>query len=132
MIRDASVWVTEWIELKKAEHQKKNEPRWKRRIEGNIKRLRQAVNFQERKAKEELGLKKKRKLSQSNKRCRVKRKVLKTVIEEMKQRMLAKSAKLRKCEERIYQFRHFEFNGGRVRPSVVPNDEESKIFWGDI
>ena len=41
MIRAARVWVAERIELKKAEHKQKNEPRWKRRIEGNIKRLRQ-------------------------------------------------------------------------------------------
>ena len=25
-----------------------------------------------------------------------------------------------------------EFNGDGVRPSEVPNAEESKIFWGDI
>ena len=32
---------------------------------------------------------------------RVKRKGLKTVIEELKQRMLAKSAKVKRCEQRI-------------------------------
>ena len=40
LIRDASVWVAEQIELKKAEDRKKNESRWKRRIEGDIKKLR--------------------------------------------------------------------------------------------
>ena len=53
--------------------------------EGNIKRLRQEVN---RKYKGELALKKKtkkkRKLSELNERYRVKRKGLKTVIEELK------------------------------------------------
>ena len=38
---------------------KKNEARWKRRIEGDIKRLRQKVNFLGRKVKGELRLKKK-------------------------------------------------------------------------
>ena len=36
---------------------------------------------------------------------RVKRKGLKTVIEELKQRMLAKNAKVKRYEQRIEQFR---------------------------
>ena len=95
LIRAASVWVAERIGLKKAEHRKKNEPRWKRRIEGDIKSLRQEVNFLEREVNGELGLKKKRKLRELNERYRVKRKGLATVIEELKQRMLAKSAKMK-------------------------------------
>ena len=66
------------------------------------------------------------------------------MIEELKQRMLAKSAKGRWYHERIEQFRHnrifdfdqknvyTEFNEDGVRPSEVPNAEESKRFWGDI
>ena len=144
LIRAASVWVAEWIGLKKAEHRKRNEPRWKHRIEGDIKRLRQEVNFLEKEVKGELGLKKKRKLTESNERYRVKRKGLKTVIEKLKQRMLAKSAKVRRYQQRIEQFRqnrifdfdqkkmYAEFNGDGVRPSDVPNAEESKRFWGVI
>ena len=144
LIRAASVWVAEQLGLKKTEHRKKNEPRWKRRIEGDIKRPKQEVNFLERKSKGELGLKKKRKLSELNERYRVKSKGLKTVIEELKQRMFAKSAKIRRYEQRIEQFRqnrifHFdqkkiyaEFNGGEVRSNDVPNAEESKRFLGDI
>lgn len=127
--------------MKKAEHRKKNEPRWKRRIEADIKRLRQEVNSLERESKGELGLKKKRKLGKLNKRYGVKRKGLKTVIEELKQKMLAKSAKIRRYEQRIEQFRqnkifdfdkkkiYAEFNGGGVRSNDVPNAEESKRFW---
>ena len=48
----------------------------------------------ERQVKRMLGLKKKRKLSELNERCRVKRKRLKTVFEELKQRILVKSAKI--------------------------------------
>ena len=40
---------------KKGEHRKKIEPRWKRRIEEDIYKLRQEVSFLERKSKEELG-----------------------------------------------------------------------------
>ena len=58
LIRTASVWVAEQIRLNKADHRKKNEPRWKSRIEGDIKRLSQEVNFLERNYKAELELKK--------------------------------------------------------------------------
>ncbi|XP_068713270.1 uncharacterized protein [Montipora foliosa] len=135
---------TDKLGLKKAEHRKKNEPRTKRRIEGDIKRLKQEVNFLERELKGELGLKKKRKLSELNERYRVKSKGMKTVLEELKQTMLAKSAKIRRYEQRIEQFRqngifdfdqkkiYAEFNGDGVRSNDVPNAEESKRFWGDI
>ena len=55
----------------------KNEKRWKRRIEEDIKRLRQEVNFVEREVKEELTLKKKCKLKKLNERYSVQRKRLK-------------------------------------------------------
>ena len=102
-----------------------------------IKRLRQEV-------KEELGLKKKHKLSELNERYRVKRKGLKTVIEELKQKMLAKSAKLRRYQQRIEQLRqnrifdfdqkkmYSEFDGDGVRPIYVPNVEEGRRFWGNL
>ena len=106
--------------------------------------MRLEVNLLEREVKGELGLKKKHKLSEFNERYRVKRKRLKTVIEELKQRMLAKSAKVRRYQQRIEQFRqnrifdfdqknmYAEFNGDRVRPIDAPNTEESKRFWGDL
>ena len=89
-------------------------------------------------------MQKKIQLSKLKERYRVRRKGLKTVIEELKQRILAKSVKVRRYEQRIEQFRqkrifdfdekkmYAEFNGGGVRPSKVPNDEEIKKFWGDI
>ena len=63
LIRVASLSVAEQIGLKEADHRKKNGPRGKGMIEGDIKRPRQEVNFLEREVKGELGLKKKRKLS---------------------------------------------------------------------
>ena len=64
LIRAAGVMVAEQVGLKKAERRKKNEPRWKRKIEGDIKRLRQEDNFLEREVKGKMGLKKKCKLSE--------------------------------------------------------------------
>ena len=70
----------------------------------------------------------------------MKRKDVKTVIEELKQRMLAKSAKIRRYEQRIEQFKqnrifHFDhknmyakFNGGALRLNDLPNAEESKTL----
>ena len=58
--------------------------------------------------------------------------------------MLAKSAKVRRYQQRIEQFRqnrifyihqkkmYAEFNEDGVRPNHAPNAEESKRFWGDI
>ena len=104
LIKAVSVWVAGWKGLRKTEHRKKNELRWKCRIEGDIKRLKQEVNFLERKSIRQLVLNQKRKLRELNERYRVKRKGLKTVIEELKQRMLAKSAKVRRYVQRIEQF----------------------------
>ena len=50
----------------KVDDRKKNELTWKRRVKGDIKRLRQKVNFLERESKGELGLKKKCKSSELN------------------------------------------------------------------
>ena len=98
----------------------------------------------EREVKDELGLKKKHKLSELNERYRVKRKGLKTVIEELKQRVLAKSAKVSRYQQRIEQFRQnrifdfdrkkmcAEFNGDGVIPSDVLIAQKSKRFWGEI
>ena len=135
LIVAASVWVAEQIGLKKIEYRKKNEPRWKRRNEGDIKRLRKAVNILERGLKGEIGERKRQKLLQLHDKNRVRKKDLKTVIEELKQRMIAKSAKIRRFEQRNEQFRqnrlfevdekriYMEFNGGRERSIVVPNKE---------
>ena len=71
---------------------------------------------------------------------RVKKKGLKTVIEELKQRMLAKSAQMKRYEQRIEQFGqnrvfdlnrkkiYAELNGNGIRSNGVPNAVECKKF----
>ena len=66
----------------------------------DIKKLRQVINLLTRDLKGELGLKKKQKMKELYEKYRVKKKGLKTVIEELKQRMLAK-----RYEQRIEKFR---------------------------
>ena len=63
------------------------------------------------------------------------------MIEELKQRIIAKSSKLKRYEQRITQFRrnrtfnvdqkniYMELNGSAMRSTDVPNAEESRIFW---
>ena len=99
LIKAASVWVAEQTGLKKRDYREKSGPRWKRRIEGDIKKLRQDVNLLTRALRGELGSMKKQKMKQLYEKYRVNRKGLKTVIEELKQRMLAKSAKVKRYEE---------------------------------
>ena len=93
--------------------------------------------------KGELGSKK-QKMKQLYEKYRVKKKGLKTVIEKLKQRMLAKSAKVKIYEQRIEQLRqnrifdldqkkiYAELNGNGIRSNGVPNAEECTKFWGDI
>ena len=143
MIKAASVSVAEQIGLKKRDYREKNEPRWKRRIEGDIKKLRQDVNLLTRDLKGELGSKKKQKMKELYEKYRVKRKGLKIVIEELKQRMLPKSAKVKRYDQRIEKVRqnrisdldqkriYAELNRNGIRLNDVSNAECTK-FWGDI
>ena len=62
--------------------------------------MRQDVNLLTGDLKGELGSKKKKKTKKLYEKYWVKRKGLKTVIEELKQKMLAKSAKAKKYEQR--------------------------------
>ena len=92
--------------------------------------------------KGELGSKKKQKMKELYEKYRAKKKGLKTVIEELKQRMLEKSAKLKRYEQRFEQFRqnrifdldqkkiYVKLNGNGIRSNDVPNAEECTKFWG--
>ena len=92
----------------------------------------------------QLGSNKKQKMKNLYEKYRVKKKGLKTVIEELKQRMLAKSAKVKRYEQRIEQFRqnrifdrdqkkiYAELNRNGIRSNDVPNAEKYTKFWSDI
>ena len=75
---------------------------------------------------------------------KVKRKGRKTVIKELKQGMLAKSAKVKRYEQRIEQFRqnrifeldqkkiYAELNRNGIRSNDVRNAEKCTKFWGNV
>ena len=78
------------------------------------------------------------------KKYQVDRKGLLVVIEELKQRLTAKAAKMRRYEQRIHQYRqnrlfstdqkrfYQELDGGIKYDTAVPDAEESLRFWSDI
>ena len=66
------------------------------------------------------------------------------VIEELKQRLIAKKTKFKRYEQRISQFRqnqlfqvnqkqvYKELNGEEHNDRIIPNSEDSIKFWSDI
>lgn len=142
LIKAASVFVARELGLKKGIKKKMNEPWWKRRIEADIKRIRHDVNILEREKKGHL--KRRAKFEVLEEKYNIKRKGLSVVIEELKQRQLAKLAKINRYEQRIKQYRqnrlfqidqkklYQELNGEVRAENVIPNAEESKKFWSDI
>ena len=91
------------------------EPRWKKRIKDNINSMRKDLSRLDRWSKDELhneGTK-----IQLGNRYKIKDKGLIVVTEELKQRMVATSSKLRKYEARAEQYvqrRMFQTNQGKL------------------
>ena len=90
LIKAAVVWVADQLGLKKYEGRKKKDPRWKRCTEEDIKQLKKNINIFKRAKKAN----KESKAKLIEEKYGVKRKGLTTAIEELKQRVLAKAAKL--------------------------------------
>ena len=145
LIKAPGVWVADQLDFKKSDGGKKKDPWWKRRIGENIKQLRKDINILERVKKGQIGPRKEGKAKLVEKKYGVKRKGLKTVIEELKQRILAKAAKLSRYQQTIQQYRinrlfkvdqkkvYNEFNGQTESSNRdIPNAEESRTFWGGI
>ena len=65
-------------------------------------------------------------------------------LEELKQRILAKAAKIKRYEQRRTQYKQIilfkqkqnrfyqELNGTAGNENVIPDADESKKFWSDI
>ena len=78
------------------------EPRWKRRIKDSIAELRRHVNIPERSKQGQL--KRKEKYTKLERKCNIKQRGEKVVIEKLKQRLQAKSVKLKRYEQRIHRY----------------------------
>ena len=94
LIKAAGVWVADQLGLKKYEGGKKKDPWWKRHIEEDIKQLRKYISILKRAKKGQIGACKDGKAKLVEEKYGVKGKGLSTVIEELKQKILAKTAKI--------------------------------------
>ena len=131
-----------WLGVKQRERRHKLEPWWKRRNGNQIAQLRKGVSRLEKLRSGELyniavceGL---------EQRYYLKKKGVAVVLEELKQRILAKTCKIKRYQSRIEQYwqnkmfqsnqkRLFEMLGNEERDnSVVPDIEESMRFWSSI
>ena len=76
-------------------------PWWKRREKESIKEIRKNINILER--KERGDLKRMEKYKELEQKYRIKSKELNIVLEELKQRLEAKSMKIKRYDQRIEQ-----------------------------
>ena len=144
LINAVSVYIARKVGLKTGPTTASNnkEPWWKRRIKNSINELRRHINILERNRRGEV--RKKGKYLEVAKKYKMKEKGQNVVIEELKQRLQAKAAKLKRYELRIQQFRvnrmfdqdqkrlYQELNGTARATGVTPDADESKIFWSGI
>ena len=115
------------------------EPWRKRKIQGDIKILRRDVNILERKPRGQL--KNERKYIELDRRYKIARKGLNVVLEQLKQRPTTKTAKIKKEDQRIAQYRQNrmlrtdqkkffqELNGDFWQEGLILDAKESKNFW---
>ena len=146
LIGAVALYVSHKVGLKTGKQKRdiRKEPWWKRRIHGTIKELRKQVNILQRNSRGELV--KNTKYREMEKKYHIKRKGESVVIEELKQRLQVKAAKLRRYEQRVNQYRinrvfqqdqkkvYQELNGlSRTKnEGVSPDAEDSKKFWSSI
>ena len=105
MIKAVIVYAEKKIDLKAcgSKNKKEWEPWWKRGIKKSINKVRQHINILERHQRGEIMRKEKN--EELGRKYNIKRKGIRTVIEELKQRLHAKTAKLKRYEERVNQYK---------------------------
>ena len=102
LIKAAIVYVGKKIGLKACGSKKKeSEPWWKRKMKKSINKVRKHINISEPHQRGEI----KRKFEELEKRYNIKKKRIRTVKEELKQRLHAETAKLKRYEERVNQYK---------------------------
>ena len=107
--------------------------------------LRKDINIFDRISRGQIGAGKEGKAKLVEERHRVRRQGLIVVIEELKQRVIAKAANLARYEQRIHQYKinrlfkvdqkkvYNEFNGQTASSSRdIPDAEECRTFWNGI
>ena len=92
----------------------------------------------------ETGGNRKRKIKEQYAKYRGKKKGINLVIKESKQRLIAKTTKVKRYEQTISQFRqnqlfhvnqkqmYKDLNGEKQDDRIIPNSEDNIEFWSDI
>ena len=143
LLNSISIYCARKVNLKRPRRNANDkEPWWKRRIKTSINEIRRHLNILERKQRgDKVAI---RKLIPVERKYKVRNKGLNCVIEELKQRLKAKTFKIQRYEQRIEQFRlnklfqqdqkkvYQELNGVGRTGNAVPDSDESKRFWSNI
>ena len=144
LIAAVATYVGQKVGLKTKDNrpERNTEPFWKRRIRENINEIRKHINILERHKRNEI--RKKEKYNSLEHKYHIKKKGLNTVIEELRQRLGAKAAKIRRYEQRIEQYKqnrmfrydqkkvYQDLNGENRKQEVKPDAQQSTAFWKDI
>jgi hypothetical protein len=143
LLQAGAVLVGELLEIKEKRPREPQEPFWKRRIQEDVRRLRKDLGRVEAWFKGKWKNTKKGDKDQLDRRYKLKAKGFNVVIEEMKQRITSKSAKIKRYQNRIKQYqdnKSFSSNQGRFfknldggeSKTIAPNPEEATQFWKGI
>ena len=143
VIQAAMRIVGEEVVMQKSNAMKKKEPFRKRRILRNISRLRKDLSRVEAWFAERWKKDKNKEKDLVDQKYGLRGKGLTLAVEQLKQRITAKSTKLKRYENRIKQFqdnRNFQTNQGRFFKNLEdkeektkpPNTEDATAFWKGI
>ena len=135
--------VTNKLEVKIDKVAGRKEPRWKRRLQNKIEELRKDLSQLE--ASKDKGISNFRHWDRLERKSSIRVKRLNVVIEELKQRITAIKAKVRRYQGQLHRHRQnrlFENNQRQLYTELdqekeicdhdQPVAEESKQFWGNI
>ena len=137
-----AVVVTNRLEVKINKAAEGKEPMWRRRLQNKIKELRKDLNQLESSKDKEVS--KLRHWQTLERKYSIRLKTLSVVIEELKQKIVAIAAKVRRYQERVERFTQIMFQNnqrqfyGELNQEEERCDddqldaEESKKFWGDM
>ena len=142
LVKYGALVITQLLGIKEIRNKKKEEPFWKRRSESNINALCKDVSLIERL---ETGiLRKESQKARLDHLYRVKRKGYKRAAKEIKQRIKAKAATLRRYKNRVnkyrqnrlFQYNQFKFcqelDGNSHEGNIIPDKEKTRGFWSGI
>ena len=104
LIKAGALVTQELLGVKRAPaNEKKHEPYWKRRIENSINSLRKDLSQLQR--RDQGKLRREGEMKRSERKYSIKKKGSRMVKEEIRQRIVAKAAKVKRYNDRIKQFR---------------------------